>query len=309
MTFFYHHVGIKGSADFDSTVFSHVSIDEIAANGAPDELIDQLTGKFPRGWVNCWGVPSGASSVIRRLEQGDTVLLVKTSGTDDDSIPAMAIVKVYWREQLPRLSQFLWGDNKYTYIFFFDTKRINLTWRDFIQHVDYSDRFDPRGKFYSIDDGRLSNFNGSQGYTEYILSHFSRDLFKPVTDLTVSTYVHESGAGFNTGSLNNALDAIEEETTHLESEPALTDDVVRSTSEIVLRDQAFRIAVLRAYGQRCSICAVSLIGPNGEPEVQAAHIYPKRLNGRDVVQNGLCLCRGHHWAFDVGWVGISDDYR
>jgi putative restriction endonuclease len=27
------------------------------------------------------------------------------------------------------------------------------------------------------------------------------------------------------------------------------------------------------------------------------------------VSNGIRLCKLHHWAFDVGWLSISDDYE
>jgi putative restriction endonuclease len=42
--------------------------------------------------------------------------------------------------------------------------------------------------------------------------------------------------------------------------------------------------------------------------VQSAHIYPKARDGSDDVRNGLCLCRRHHWALDVGWIALADDY-
>jgi Predicted restriction endonuclease len=51
-----------------------------------------------------------------------------------------------------------------------------------------------------------------------------------------------------------------------------------------------------------------LITPEGLYEAQAAHIYAKQYNGKDDPRNGICLCRMHHWALDVGWIAISDDY-
>jgi len=74
------------------------------------------------------------------------------------------------------------------------------------------------------------------------------------------------------------------------------------------RDAAFRIEVKRAYGFRCAICGTSLQGPKGHYEVQSAHIYPKSEDGSDDLRNGLCVCRMHHWALDVGWVSLSDDH-
>ncbi len=43
-------------------------------------------------------------------------------------------------------------------------------------------------------------------------------------------------------------------------------------------------------------------------EVEAAHIVPHSFKGKDDIWNGLALCRLHHWAFDVGWFAIQDDF-
>ena len=43
--------------------------------------------------------------------------------------------------------------------------------------------------------------------------------------------------------------------------------------------------------------------------MEAAHIVPHASFGRDDIFNGMALCRFHHWAFDVGWFAVSDDYR
>lgn len=48
----------------------------------------------------------------------------------------------------------------------------------------------------------------------------------------------------------------------------------------------------------------------------AAHIFPVSgveaddtiEGGPDTVNNGLALCRTHHWAFDHGWFIITNDY-
>jgi putative restriction endonuclease len=75
------------------------------------------------------------------------------------------------------------------------------------------------------------------------------------------------------------------------------------------RDAAFGIGVRRAYLFQCAVCGSNLQAPDGQYEVQSAHIYPKSAHGSDDLRNGLCLCRKHHWAFDVGWISLSDDYR
>jgi putative restriction endonuclease len=43
-------------------------------------------------------------------------------------------------------------------------------------------------------------------------------------------------------------------------------------------------------------------------EVEAAHIVPHSYMGRDDIWNGLALCHLHHWAFDVGWFTLQDQY-
>ncbi|QPV61578.1 HNH endonuclease [Halosimplex litoreum] len=76
-----------------------------------------------------------------------------------------------------------------------------------------------------------------------------------------------------------------------------------------VRDTAFRRRVRAAYDNRCAICGRNRTTPDGTPEVEAAHIYPKGAGGRDIVPNGLALCKLHHWAFDSGWLSMSDEYE
>lgn len=94
-------------------------------------------------------------------------------------------------------------------------------------------------------------------------------------------------------------------------EPALTEGLDRETTRISARPRnaAFRRTVTQAYSYQCAVCGSKLRAPDGQPEVQAAHIYPKSQDGSDDPRNGLCLCRQHHWALDTGWIAISDDRR
>lgn len=94
------------------------------------------------------------------------------------------------------------------------------------------------------------------------------------------------------------------------SEPKLTEEEEEfSETRRRARDSAFRKAVREAYDDRCAVCGSRRVSPAGNPEVEAAHIYPKNMNGRDHVRNGIVLCRLHHWAFDCGWISLSDDYE
>ena len=96
----------------------------------------------------------------------------------------------------------------------------------------------------------------------------------------------------------------------------LAQPFLTQTSEIVstqllqkYRDPAFRVTVREIYNYQCVICAKSRFDILGNPEVQAAHIYPKSKDGSDDPRNGITLCRLHHWAFDGGLISLSDDLR
>lgn len=91
--------------------------------------------------------------------------------------------------------------------------------------------------------------------------------------------------------------------------PQLVDDVddVELVRTAAPRDEAFRIHIQKLYKGACALCGLSLRSPDRQPESQAAHIYPKSRHGSDDLRNGLCLCRLHHWAFDVGWISVRDD--
>lgn len=75
------------------------------------------------------------------------------------------------------------------------------------------------------------------------------------------------------------------------------------------RDRSFTKDVRTAYNERCAVCDERRVTPDGKPEVEAAHIFPKKEGGVDEVQNGVALCKLHHWAFDSGWFSFTDDYK
>ena len=85
--------------------------------------------------------------------------------------------------------------------------------------------------------------------------------------------------------------------------------IVKVTREANLRDRAFRQAILEAYGYRCAVCGMKIYSPNAlQWEVEAAHIVPRSSSGKDDILNGIALCRLHHWAFDVGWFTLEDNF-
>jgi hypothetical protein len=86
--------------------------------------------------------------------------------------------------------------------------------------------------------------------------------------------------------------------------------IVKITQEAKLRNRAFRQAIKEAYDFKCAVCGMKIYSPNTLLwEVEAAHIVPHRSNGKDDILNGLALCRLHHWAFDVGWFALEDNFK
>jgi len=85
---------------------------------------------------------------------------------------------------------------------------------------------------------------------------------------------------------------------------------VRVTKESLLRARGFRQAVIEAYDCRCAVCGLKLISPDSLSwEVDAVHIVPHNLYGKDDIFNGIAMCHLHHWAFDSGWFAFLDDYN
>ena len=70
-----------------------------------------------------------------------------------------------------------------------------------------------------------------------------------------------------------------------------------------LHQQAFRVQVLDAYSDNCTVCHLK-----HAELLDAAHIIPDgQPRGELVVPNGLSLCKIHHAAFDNNIIGITPD--
>ncbi len=75
------------------------------------------------------------------------------------------------------------------------------------------------------------------------------------------------------------------------------------------RSTAFRRIVVQAYHHTCAFCGIRVITPEGRTAVSAAHIVPWSISHNDDPRNGLALCGLHHWTFDQGMVGVTQDYQ
>lgn len=87
---------------------------------------------------------------------------------------------------------------------------------------------------------------------------------------------------------------------------ALSQTEVQRSVTVRIGQEFFRRAVLASYREQCCICAIPITSL-----LVASHIIPWKVR-EDIrldPSNGLCLCRLHDAAFDVGLISISDDYK
>lgn len=126
-----------------------------------------------------------------------------------------------------------------------------------------------------------------------------------LVDSLVSTWFADSRS--NLGSL---LD-IDLEFDRLDRSELLNLD---STAKITLRksivrNSFFRKLVVRGYDYRCAFCKLRIVRNPNQNIVDGAHIKPFSEFLDSKIDNGLSLCKNHHWAFDLGWFSIDDNYR
>lgn len=108
-----------------------------------------------------------------------------------------------------------------------------------------------------------------------------------------------------------AVDALQVEQLHLFERGGAVyrvEDLADEAATIV-RDAAFRKNVISLYDHRCAFCKLKVISRDSQNIVDGAHIKPFSEFRDDRFDNGLALCKNHHWAFDRGWFSIDDNYR
>lgn len=259
MDLFFHDVGMEGAKrDFPKTVFGLVSISDISKyipEDLRDDVLSQLNNSFPSGFCNCWGVPAGAASVIKRLSIGDAVLLIRTTGGQGD-IPALCVVKAYWKVQLLELSRFLWDSERFPYIFFFNTEAIQLTWVDFKSNVNYLPRFRPAGNFYRLNPERLNSYDGVKNYLLYITD--KNDLYSKGNIENNSKIIAEDKASYN-------------EIEYAEGVRLFNERSYFSRNQVLIKDAKLK------YGFKCQVCEFSFAekyAELGEGYIECHHTNP-----------------------------------
>ena len=75
------------------------------------------------------------------------------------------------------------------------------------------------------------------------------------------------------------------------------------------RDRQFTIDVMENFRYSCAFCGFHAVLNRVATGIDAAHVHWHSLHGPDDVENGIALCKLHHWAFDKGILGIDDESR
>jgi putative restriction endonuclease len=71
------------------------------------------------------------------------------------------------------------------------------------------------------------------------------------------------------------------------------------------RNKEFAEEVLSNFRYRCAICGFNATFNKSHFGLDGAHIRWFSQNGPDQINNGLALCKIHHWAFDKGAMSIT----
>ncbi|WP_211293094.1 HNH endonuclease [Brunnivagina elsteri] len=83
---------------------------------------------------------------------------------------------------------------------------------------------------------------------------------------------------------------------------------LKDEQKVIVRDGAFRKIITSTYNYTCAFCGLQILDTDGKNIVDGSHIKPFSKFYDDRIDNGLSLCKNHHWAFDRGWFTIADDY-
>lgn len=78
-----------------------------------------------------------------------------------------------------------------------------------------------------------------------------------------------------------------------------------------VRSAWFRQTLVRVYDYKCALCGlkVTKLGKKNQNIVEGAHIIPFSVSYNNSINNGISLCRNHHWAFDNGLFCIDREYK
>lgn len=159
---------------------------------------------------------------------------------------------------------------------------------------------------------RIKTTNKLRELVEY--AYLDDELFNLLQDVSTRQILVDSlVATWFTGSqldqtkafnINDSFEQVEQpELENLDSQIKI---VLRKS---IVRNSFFRKSVVEEYDYRCAFCQIRITRDPNQNIVDGAHIMPFSKFFDSRIDNGISLCKNHHWAFDLGWFSIDDSYR
>ena len=170
-------------------------------------------------------------------------------------------------------------------------------------HVKFND------KFTGV---RIKTTNKLKQFVDY--AYLDDELFELLQDsldrqVLIDSLVANWFAGSQTIIENMVdLDRRFEETEARELENYDREVKIRVQKSFV-RNAFFRKLVVDRYDYRCAFCKLKITRNPNQNIVDGAHIIPFSQSFDSRIDNGMSLCKNHHWAFDLGWFSVDDNYR
>lgn len=234
-----------------------------------------------------WGVAGGSARYWQTLDEdgGDVVLFYTESGRYTHG----AYTRGVEHHQAFGKEVFAWDEDPFEYLIYLDEPfRVDISSAQL--HSELGFNRDYPLNFQNVVSGRLADIRTQYG--------------------SLRAYIRQERREQPESSEKEISEAQDDLAQAVAEPPKLTEErqAVQQT-ERPARSEAFRRQVREQYDAACAVCGTARQTPTGNPEVEAAHIYPRSENGANDIRNGLALCKLHHWAFDNGWIAISDEYE
>jgi hypothetical protein len=188
MSIYFPHVGERGGRrDFPKTIgdregglkrFSLLEIESHLTELSRRELAElrvAIETEATDGF-QIWGIPSGARSILRSLAFDDWLLLLESDRPGGAFHYAGRVIYCPERE-LFRLSNHLWGEERFPIVLFLVGNLINLGWETFRDDFDFAPNWRLAGNTYPLKEERIasSRFGTEMAFVAAVLSTSSSE--------------------------------------------------------------------------------------------------------------------------------------
>ncbi|WP_028963158.1 HNH endonuclease [Sulfobacillus thermosulfidooxidans] len=273
MNIFIHHVGKDGAnRDFPKSI----------ENQVPSQKTKLYKSTFRNGLknigdeTNIWGVPAGAKPIFDQLNEGDWIFLIGSLNKIPDTQT--------WESKIRFAFQIV------DYTIGIEEQAFDLS-----KSIWGEPRFPlvVVGQVFPID----LQYSRLLRYIGYKPNFFPSGLFFRVNESRMAMTPEELMEEILSAScVMDKDDLVSQRTTKF---------VLRA-----IRAASFRNRVLNVLGRQCAACNFSTLRePSLSSGIEVAHIVPVEYGGQDTIENGIPLCRLHHWAFDNGLITFRVDHE